>query len=279
MDDSLGGMFKLTGSNYSVWKSKMRDMLVVKDLWLPVQFGDKIDAAIWEVMHMKTTAYIRCLIDMSLYNNFNEESKAHELWEKIGIMFQNKNAANQVSVFRKLVRLWYQDGSSMAEHMKAFQGLIHQTTALEVPLADEVLALFLLGSLPERWETLVVTLGTVGSDGKRLSLVRVKASLLDEEARRKEKDISSDSKALITESERGRPRNRSPQNREKSGSTCFKGVAYLLLLWKTGSLPKELSALPKGQGGRRLRFEAVNGPKQEGPKWTGPKGDDSNRGK
>ena len=41
MDDSLGGMFKLTGSNYSVWKSKMRDMLVVNDLWLPVQFGDK----------------------------------------------------------------------------------------------------------------------------------------------------------------------------------------------------------------------------------------------
>ena len=41
MDDSLGGMFKLTGSNYSVWKSKMRDMLVVKDLWLSVQFGDK----------------------------------------------------------------------------------------------------------------------------------------------------------------------------------------------------------------------------------------------
>ena len=33
MDDSLGGMFKLTGSNYSVWKSKMRDMLMVKDLW------------------------------------------------------------------------------------------------------------------------------------------------------------------------------------------------------------------------------------------------------
>ena len=78
MDDSLGGMFKITSSNYSVWKSKMREMLVVKDLWLPVQFGvkrlDKIDATTWEVMHMKTMAYIRCFIDMSLYNNFNEES-------------------------------------------------------------------------------------------------------------------------------------------------------------------------------------------------------------
>ena len=60
MDNSLGGMFKLTGSNYPVWKSKMRDMLVVKDIWLPIQFGDKIDATTWEVMHMKTTAYIRC---------------------------------------------------------------------------------------------------------------------------------------------------------------------------------------------------------------------------
>ena len=39
MDDLLGGMFKLTGPNYSVWKSKMRDMVVVKDLYLLVQFG------------------------------------------------------------------------------------------------------------------------------------------------------------------------------------------------------------------------------------------------
>ena len=69
---------------------------------------------------MKTTAYIRCFSDMNFYSNFNEESEAHELWEKIGIMFQNKNAANQVSVFRKLVKLRYQDGSSMAEHMNAF---------------------------------------------------------------------------------------------------------------------------------------------------------------
>ena len=48
MEDPFCGMFKITGSNYSVWKSKMRDMLVVKDLWLSVQFGDgrteKIDA-------------------------------------------------------------------------------------------------------------------------------------------------------------------------------------------------------------------------------------------
>ena len=79
-------------------------------------------------MHMKTMTYIRCFIEMSPYNNFNEENKAHELWEKIDIMLENKNVVNRVSVFRKIVRLRYQDGSSMAEHMNAFHGLIKQNT-------------------------------------------------------------------------------------------------------------------------------------------------------
>ena len=187
-----------------------------------MKFGDgrpdKIDAPTWEVMHLKTTTYIRCFIDMSLYNNFNEENKAHELWEKIDIILENKNAVNRVSIFRKIVRLRYQDGSSMAEHMNAFQGLINQTTSLEVPLADEVLALLLLGSLPDSWEMLVVTLGNDEPKGKHLSLERVKSSLLNEEARRKDREPGTDSKALVTESDTNREsgQNRSPQNREKS---------------------------------------------------------------
>ena len=92
------------------------------------------------LMHLKTTTYIRCFIDRSLYNNLNEENKAHELWKKISIMLENKNAMNRVSIFRKIVRLRYQDGSYVAEHMNAFQWLINQTTSLEVLLADEVLA-------------------------------------------------------------------------------------------------------------------------------------------
>ena len=61
----------------------------------------------------------------------------------------------------------------MAEHMNALQVLIHQNTSLEVPLANEVLALLLLRSLPGSWETLVVTLGNAGPEGKHLSLAIV----------------------------------------------------------------------------------------------------------
>ena len=93
-------MFRLTGSNYSMWTSKMGEMLVCRDLWLAVQFGggkpDKIDASTWEVMHLKTTTYIRCFIDMSLYNNFNEETKVIVLWKKIDVMFENNVVVNRV---------------------------------------------------------------------------------------------------------------------------------------------------------------------------------------
>ena len=98
-------------------------------------------------------------------------------------MFENKNTVNKIFVFRRIVRLRYQDGSSMTEHPNAFQGLINQTTSLEVPLADEVLALLLLGSLPDSWEMLVVvTLGNTRLQGKQLSLEMVKLSLFTEEA-------------------------------------------------------------------------------------------------
>ena len=206
MDDSLGGMFKLTGSNYLVWKSKMRDVLLCKDLLLLVQLGknkpDKIEASTWEVMHLKAAAYVRCFIDMSLYNNFGEETEANVLWKKIGVMLENKIAVNMVFVFRKIVRLWYQDGSSMAEHINAFQGLMNQTTSLEVPLADEILALLML----------VVPLGNAGPEGKHLSLEQVKSSLMNEESHQKDRESIFDSKALVTEGDtnRGRGLDRSP---------------------------------------------------------------------
>ena len=69
---------------------------------------------------------------MSLYNKFNEEIKADVKWKKIDIMFENKNTINKDSIFQKIVRLRYHDGSSMVERLNAFQGLINQTNYLEL---------------------------------------------------------------------------------------------------------------------------------------------------
>ena len=82
---------------------------------------------------------------------------------------------------------------------------LNQTTSLEVPVADKVLTPLLLGSLLDSWETLV-TLGLARPEGKQVTLEKVKSSLLNEKARRKDKEAISDIKALVTESDTHRGR-------------------------------------------------------------------------
>ena len=69
-------------------------------------------------MHLKVGTYIRCFIDMSLYNNFNYETQADVPWKKIWIMLETKSALNRVFIFRKIVRPRYQDGLSMVDNSK-----------------------------------------------------------------------------------------------------------------------------------------------------------------
>ena len=60
----------------------------------------------------------------------------------------------------------------------------------------------------DSWETLVVTLGNVGPEGKHLSMEKVKSSLLNEEACWKDKESISDRKALVIERDSNRGRGR-----------------------------------------------------------------------
>ena len=93
----------------------------------------------------------------------------------------------------------------MVEHLNMFQGLISQTVSLDIPLANEVLTLLLLGSLLDNWETLVVTLGTT-TQQKELTLDTLKSSLQHDEARRKECESNNEHEALVIENNPNRGR-------------------------------------------------------------------------
>ena len=86
---------------------------------------------------------------------------------------------------------------------------------MKLVIDDELQALLLLSSLPDSWETLVVSLSNSAPNGV-LQLAMVKDSLLNEETRRK--DMSKDvAHALVTEN-RGRSKSRSSKGRGKSKS-------------------------------------------------------------
>ena len=57
---------------------------------------------------------------------------------------------------KKLITLKYKEGRNIIEHTSEFQELVDPLTTMKIILDDELQALFLLSSLPDSWETLVV---------------------------------------------------------------------------------------------------------------------------
>jgi hypothetical protein len=87
-------------------------------------------------------------------------------------------------MIRRLVNLKYKDGQSVTEHLSNFQGLLNELSTMKLVLDDEVQALLMLISLPNNWETLVVSLSNLAPNGV-MTMVMVKDSMFNEEARRK----------------------------------------------------------------------------------------------
>ena len=97
---------------------------------------------------------------------------------------------------RKLLMLKYSNGESVVVDTSAFMGLVNYLASAKMPLDDELQPLLLLSSLPDSWETLIVSLRNSCQEDK-LSVEVVEASLLNEEMRRNEMGALSQSEANV----------------------------------------------------------------------------------
>uniref|UniRef100_A0A2N9IN96 Integrase catalytic domain-containing protein n=1 Tax=Fagus sylvatica TaxID=28930 RepID=A0A2N9IN96_FAGSY len=144
-----------------------------------------------------------------VHRNF-KETKADTLWKKLESLYERKTAQNKAFAIRKLAHLKLKEGRSFAEHLSKFQDLVNQLTRMNLVVDDELQALLLLSSLPNSWETLVVSLSNSAPNGV-LQLVMVNDSLFNEEIRRKDMG-KDDAQALVTEN-RGRSKGRNSKGR------------------------------------------------------------------
>jgi len=151
-------------------------------------------------LNRKAVGLIRLHINHNIFHHVANDTYAFKLWQKLESIYERKTAMNMALVIKRLAKLECRDGSSVIEHLNVFQGRINQLSAMKINLDDEVQALLLLSSLPDSWNTLVVSLSNSSPDGK-LTLEMVKNNLLNEEARRKEKgnNLSSSFDAYVAE--------------------------------------------------------------------------------
>lgn len=210
---SSRAMIMLTATNYTLLKPRMEDFLSCRDLFDPIEMmgvnPDPPKSIEWKKMNRKTIGQIRQWIDHSVFHHVAQEIDAYALWKKLENMYQAKTARNKALLMRRLVNMKVKNETSIAEHTSEFQNMVNQLSCVEMPLGDEMQSLLLLSSLPDSWETLVVTLSNSAPDGK-LTMSVVKDALFNEEARRK--DMSTDeTHALVTEN-RGRSQGKQQRN-------------------------------------------------------------------
>ena len=252
MDDwTAGCMINLKATNYAIWKPRMEDLLYCKDLYEPLENDgvkptNKSDAQ-WNKMNRKTIGLIRSWIDQSVFHHVATETKAYALWHKLESMYERKTAQNKAFLIRKLVNSKFKDGNSVAEHLSDFQSLINQLSTMKMVIDDEMQALLLLSSLPDSWETLVVSLSNSAPNGK-LTMDTVKDSLFNEEQRRRDTMvISAESQVFVAQS-RGKNKGRnSPEDDKSRGRSRDRKEVICFHCQKPGHIRRECRFLKKEQ--------------------------------
>lgn len=217
MEVNTARMVNLNGSNYQIWRGKMEDLLYVKGFHLPVFSTEKPEGKSdeeWTLLHRQVCGYIRQWVDDNVLNHVSSETHARTLWSKLEELYARKTGNNKLFLIKQMMSLRYQDGSPITDHLNTFQGIINQLASMNLSFDDEIQGLWLLGTLPNTWETFRTSLSNSAPNGI-ISMDLAKSSVLNEEMRRKSQVSSSQSEVLVTES-RGRSQSRGPGNRGTS---------------------------------------------------------------
>ncbi|KAL6328683.1 hypothetical protein AAG906_003368 [Vitis piasezkii] len=84
MEEVGSGMIKLTASNYSIWNTKMEDILYCKELFEPIKCkGYKPITTTedeWKKLNRKTIGQIRQWVDQSVFHHVAKEVDAYSLF-------------------------------------------------------------------------------------------------------------------------------------------------------------------------------------------------------
>ena len=120
---------------------------------------------------VKLVVFIRQWVDDNVLNHISDETHACTLWQKLEELYARKEGTNKMFLIKQLMNLRYREGAPVADHVKAFQGIINQLSSMGISFEDEVRALLLLGSLPDTLKGVVTW-----------NLIKTK--VLNEEARR-----------------------------------------------------------------------------------------------
>ncbi|KAH9765484.1 hypothetical protein KPL70_001889 [Citrus sinensis] len=225
---------KFTGENdFHMWKLKMRALLVHQGLdeALVEESSSKKPRKVSiedlpDVLDRAHSAIILSLGD-GVLREVGGEKTTTGLWKKLEDLYTKKSMAKRLATKKKLYTLQMEEGSSITDHIDAFNKIILDLEDINVKIDDEDKAMILLCSLPSSFEHLVDTL----MYGRQtLTMVDVKETLSSKAATKRDsreaEGLMARGRSEKKESNKGHFKKDCPEKKNKPKDTREKtGVA------------------------------------------------------
>jgi len=236
----------------------MEDYLYEKDLFLPLGGRAKQSVTMkdeeWEVLDKKTLGTIQLSLASSVAFNISKETTTEGLMSALGKMYEKPSASNKVFLMKHLFNMNMSEGGSVTDHLNEFNTVTNQLSSVSVNFDDEVRALLILCSLPERWNSLVMAISNSVSGSNTLKFDDVIGVILSEEMRRKSTGETSGNALTMESRRRQKERGKSQGNRGKSKTGRSKSRLEKIECWncgKKGHLKKDCRSLKKKGDGQK----------------------------
>lgn len=189
MDDKWS-VDKLSNSNYTTWKFKLKHLLIAKELFgyidgttvAPASTADGAVKAAYNKNSSKALSHIVLAVGDELLYLITECETAKEAWDKLSKHFERDTLANKMFLKKRYFRSVMSESTTVEGHLKNMKDLTNRLAAIKSPIAEEDQVVTLLGSLPESYSTVVTALETQKDTP---SLEFVQQTLLNEEQKGK----------------------------------------------------------------------------------------------
>lgn len=198
---SLYSVEKLAEKNYTAWKVRLQLILQDRGLWKYVE-GAKAEPPsdpklrdAWDEKDQQARAQILLTVSDALLSTVRQTRTASEAWFKISSVFEQKGLSAQVFLRRKLVNLRFEESGSMQTHLNTIRDIVDELASIGVVIKDEELAIIALCSLPNRFDSLIVSMES--RPANEITFDYVSNRLLGEYHRQSESSPSSESGALL----------------------------------------------------------------------------------
>ena len=89
---TVSDMGKLNGTNFTLWKEQMEEILILKDQYFPIEGATSKPSSMtyeeWKNLDRKVIATIRKYLAKNVYFNVVEEKTTLDIWKKLHDLYE-----------------------------------------------------------------------------------------------------------------------------------------------------------------------------------------------